>query len=79
MVQKAKTKWGDAELSKTAEGSSGVMSKSQEGNRCVSHISPVQQTRCLFGQEQSLAGMGSSTGRAPRIALQRFTYCHKTF
>lgn len=41
MVQKAKTKWGDAELSKTAERSSGVMSRSWEGNCCVSHISPV--------------------------------------
>jgi len=40
------------------------MSKSQEVKRCASHISPVRQTRCPAGREQSLAGKGSSTGKS---------------
>lgn len=79
MVQKAKIKWGDAELSEMVEGSSEVMSKSQGGTHYMSSNSSIQQTHCLFGQEQSLAGTDSSTSRAPRISLQHFTYCHMTF
>lgn len=79
MVQKAKTKSGDVELSETVEGSSGVMSRRQEGTHSMSPISSVQQTHCLFGQEQSLAGTDNSTSRTPWISLQHFTYCHMTF
>lgn len=79
MVQKAKIKWGDVELSEMVEGSSGAMSKTQEGTHYTSPISSVQQTHCLFGQEKSLAGTDSSTSKAPWISLQHLTYCHMTF
>lgn len=74
-AQKAKTRQGDAKLSKTVEGSSGGMSNCWEGN----NISPVQQTCCLSEQEQSLACTGNSASRTPLISLQCFTYCHQAF
>lgn len=78
MVQKAKTKQGDAEVSETVEGSSGVMTKSREGAH-----SYVPHQPCTADPLPLRAGAepdtDSSTSRAPRISLQRFTYCHMTF
>lgn len=59
---KAKTKWGNAEFSETVEGSSGVMSKSQE--EPTSHPPSALSTDPLSLWVGSLAGSNSFTNRA---------------
>lgn len=77
MVQKAKTKWGDAEFSETVEGSSGVMSKSQEGAHFTSPSALSTDPLPLWAGAEP--GRHRQLHQQSIISLQHFTYCHMTF
>lgn len=74
-VQKAKTKWGDAELSETAADSSGVMAKRRGGELlCIPHQPCTTDPLPLWaGAEPGRRGrqhQQSNTDSPPAFLLQ---------
>lgn len=57
----------------------GSCQRARRGTAVYPTSAQYNRPTASFGQEQSRAGTGSSTGRAPLISLQTFTYCHMTF